>query len=241
MHQLNVSRALVEGRMGFLGYGNPCSDIWFIGIEEGVDASPENSENMKKRFKRTQGKEVIDIRKDMEGVKDHLPWLQPGAHLQPTWKRLIRILLIQELDSVDNETIREFQIKKFSTSNGNHCNLHLLPLPNPGVDTWLYAEHSSPYKTRQEYEKHTLPKRIERFRDLIRQHEPKAIVSYGLSYRNQWKKIANEDFEEKEGNLLFCRKNNTAFFMLPHPAARGYTNEKWSEFGRKIRMEIQNG
>ncbi len=231
-----ITKELIEKRIDkFWGYGNLHSDIWFIGMEEGLHGTMTDLEN---RFNNTKDKSVIDLQGDMTDVLDHMKWFSPHANIQKTWGKLIKILLtLQCKGKTTNDKIKEFQKKEFGRLNGNHCSLELMPLPCHSIkkQDWIYKKFSIDYlETRSKYLKKIMPIRIKLFQGLIKKYNPKIIICYSLTYLEKWKKIIMHNLLKKK-NLYYCKKNNTIFFIIPHPVARGMTNNEWNEIVQNIK------
>jgi len=120
-----LSKELIEKRINkFLGYGNLDSDIWFIGVEEGL--ADGTSTDLEKRFKRIEDESVVDIQ-DESDVQGHMKWFLPNSKLQRTWCKLILILLTLKSNNekITNDRIKEFQRNEFGRLNSNHVVLNL--------------------------------------------------------------------------------------------------------------------
>ena len=254
MGKKSIDKALLTDRESFLGYGNLESDIWFIGMEEGLSVMEGDIiSELEKRFKATKGKEVVDIQDDMRDVRDHIQWFKPSSNakirMRPTWRPLIRILLKSwsaDIDSNDiNECIKKFQMEKWGRYNSNHCLLELLPLPNPNINKWEYGGLGIDYlETRSKYIEKIMPMRIEKFREILATHKPKVVICYGYGYRECWKQLIEPDMEKKPETikktlttmaLQYAWKGCTAvYFIIPHPCAR-IRNDAWDAIAGEIK------
>lgn len=233
-----VNSELLQNRIEkFLGYGNLESDIWFVGIEEGFNGTMEN---LMTRLKATQNGSMFDIRRSMRDVEDHMKWFQDSANIQPTWGKIIRILLnVNEEEDIDKEQIREYQINELGDIRADHALLELLPLPSSSTDDkdWIYNQFDLDYlQTREAYEDKVLPYRIKLFQNIINEYKPKVVIFYSKRFFNKgvWGEIANCKFEETEINNLFkSSKNGVNFFSINHP---GYSsNLKMKKIGKFIK------
>lgn len=56
----------------FWGYGNFEAPVWFVGMEEGLSNGGENY--LPTRFAVTNGRMLVDARRDMIAVKDYMLW-----------------------------------------------------------------------------------------------------------------------------------------------------------------------
>ncbi|MFA5736971.1 MAG: hypothetical protein WCX70_02895 [Candidatus Paceibacterota bacterium] len=125
-------RLLIQERIkNFWGYGNLNSPYWFIGMEEGYN---ETNEILLDRFTATAHKQTYDIYDDLKIDPGHVYWFEDGAPIQPTWRRLIEMMLYAETHTFpDKEAVRAFQINKLGRKNSNNALLELMPLPSKSV------------------------------------------------------------------------------------------------------------
>jgi hypothetical protein len=231
-----ITKELIENRINyFFGYGNIQSNIWFIGMEEGFDG---DLFDLKIRFDKAISKSVIDLQDDMVQVKDHMKWFLPNSKVQKTWGKLIQILLtLPSNDSITIEQIKEFQRKDFGRITGSHACLELMPLPCRSIrkEDWFYNQFGIDYlETRKKYLETIMPIRIKLFKKLIEKNNPKIVICYSFSYLKKWQGIV--DFELKKiNNLYYIKKDLTHFFVIPHPVARGLTNNDWCEIFKDLK------
>ena len=101
---------LIEERIkNFWGYGSLEATTWFVGMEEGLDANA-TKEQLIARFKSAHGKATVDMRRDMQEVKDHIRWFHSDSDIQPSWKYLIALYLyIKHKKKPTKEEIRKYQ------------------------------------------------------------------------------------------------------------------------------------
>lgn len=209
-----LTKGLIEKRINnFLGYGNLNSNIWFIGMEEGLGKETD----LEKRFNRTKDKPVIDLQDGMTGVQDHMKWFSSCSNIQKTWWKLILILLTLKSDNeITNEKIKEFQREEFGRLNSNHCSLEFMPLPCHSIKKkdWFYKKFKIDYlESRKKYLDKIMPSRIKLFQDLIKKYNPKIIICYSFSYLKKWKEIVGCNLSEKK-NLIFIIVRKTILIFL---------------------------
>jgi hypothetical protein len=219
----------------FYGYGNYNGQFWFIGMEEGGGNSfleINKRLNAWRRSGRHALEDVVQYHTEI-GLMD---WFNDKPKLQPTWNKLIRILLSSNGQLPTTEQVRKYQKILLGRRNGDTCLVELLPLPSPSVGLWLYTQHSRlPYLTNREtYKQCCLPLRIKYLRDRINQYKPKAVVFYGLSYYKYWQIIAEIDFWQGADKIYSGYNGTTFFVMTKHPTAQGVTNEYFHQVGRLI-------
>lgn len=230
-----IAKDLIENRINnFWGYGNLNSNVWFIGMEEGFHGSLLGLEN---RFNKTKNKSVIDLQDGMVDVKDHMRWFSEKSSSQPTWRKLILILLFLEDKKINNDKIKKYQKEKFGRLKSNHCSLEFMPLPcrSVGKADWFYDKFGIDYLVnRKSYIEKIMPTRIKLFKKLIEKYKPKIVIFYSLSYLKEWKKIIGSDVK-KVGDVYFKKSNNTNFFIIPHSTAYGKTNNDWTKIAKTIK------
>jgi hypothetical protein len=123
----------------FLGYGNPASDVYFIGKEEGSEYDEKGLKELLASWDRNGRKQTCDIKEDVDD-ETYEKYYGSRAKLQSTWKKLIRFLYVYENGNIpNNEMTREYQRCKFGCVNSNHSLLELFPLPNPSTNKWAYS------------------------------------------------------------------------------------------------------
>lgn len=87
---------------------------------------------------------------------------------------------------------------------------------------------------RKTYVQWCLPSRIKHLQDKITQYKPKAVVFYGLGYKEHWQKIAGIDLFQGSDKIYTGYNGTTFFVMTKHPSAHGVTNEYFYQVGRLI-------
>lgn len=128
-------KAFIEG---FFGYGNWAAPIWFVGMEEG---GGESVAEIRRRIDAWSSRGQHDLEDLVEyheaiGVMKHLG---ERAKLQPTWSKLVHVLLGIRGDVATPATVREYQTTNWGRRNGASCLIELLPLPSPGISDWIYS------------------------------------------------------------------------------------------------------
>lgn len=231
-----ITKELIEGRIkNFWGYGNLRSGTWFVGMEEGFHG---DDTDLERRFNLTWNKTVIDLKYDMTSVKDHAKWFSDDAPIQRTWGKLIMILLVLGAEEpVDREKVREYQRKRLGRSDSDHCLLEFMPLPcrSTKEKNWIYGRYGIDYLSiRETYLEHVSPKRIVSLRKLIEEHGPERVIFYSKGYLDKWREIAGNEFRGP-GKMLHNHAGKTDYFVIPHPAAHGMTNQDWLDIANYIK------
>lgn len=230
--------SLLMGFMSkFFGYGNYRGAYWFIGMEEGGgDTFAEISRRLSvwKQRGRHEVEDLANYHIDL-GIPH---WFAGNARLQPTWAKLIRVLLSTEGKSPTREEVRDYQKWCWARNTGEVCLLELLPLPSPSTQQWLYAQHSElpELANRTRYRERWSGPRLQALRQLIATHQPRVVIFYGMSYREYWSAIAGADLRPVlAGEACVHRTAERLFMALKHPATRGVSNAYFHEAGRYLR------
>jgi hypothetical protein len=231
-----ITKELIENRINnFLGYGNLNSDIWFIGMEEGFDGTLEELEQ---RFKATYNKKVIDIQNDMGSTTDHMKWFVKNPPLQRTYSKIARMLLLFGGKEISNNIIRNYQSNQLARIDSNHCLLEFMPLPNRSLNKsdWLYQQFNIDYlQDRKTYLNIVRKIRNKLFKNLIKEHNPKIVIYYSLTYLDKWSNILEAKFTSILSERLYCYElDGTCHFVTPHPTAHGLTNKEWDNISKEI-------
>jgi len=238
MQQLNED-LLSDYMDSFLGYGNIQGSYWFVGMEEGGGKTcPEIAQRITQWENR--GKQPLEDLFEYHLGINELRWFGRDARLQPTWNRLIRILLASKGMFPDKEQVRAYQ----SAQLGRHENevglLELFPLPSQSRSTWIYPRCSRNLnlRSREEYERLIGPKRAQKFHNLILEHRPAFVIFYGLDHMDWWRKIADTRMKAmtvQKKTAYFGRMDTTIFAAVQHPVARGITHAYFHEIGQMLR------
>jgi hypothetical protein len=219
----------------FYGYGNYNGQFWFIGMEEGGGNS-FSEVNRRLNAWSSRGKHAVEDVAQYHAEIGLTQWFNEQPKLQPTWNKLIRILLSSNGQVPTTMQVREYQKLLLGRSNSETCLLELLPLPSPSIGLWLYAQHSqlAYLNNRKIYQQYCLPLRIKHLRERITQSKPKVVVFYGLSYYKYWQIIAGIDLQMGTDKFYSGYNGTTFFVMTKHPAAQGVTNEYFYQVGRLV-------
>ncbi|MDB9375242.1 hypothetical protein [Nodularia sphaerocarpa] len=218
----------------FYGYGNFQGKYWFIGMEEsGQDFKDIN--NRINIWNDRKQKEIEDV------AEYHIAMGAWDTKLQPTWNKLIRIVLSAKgNENINIEDVRKYQFNELGRKDKETCLLELLPLPSPSLAHWIYKEHSrlSYLTDRNQYEKHCLENRINTISEKIKEHQPQAVVFYGKGYEYYWRtitqKITDVEFLATSEGFLTCKNSQTIFVISQHPVSMGLKNEYFHNIGKII-------
>ena len=231
----------------FLGYGATNADYWFVGMEEGGGNSFEEVNRRLTQWDergRNALEDIYDYHLDI-GVSK---WFQKKAPLQPTWNRLIRVLLAAKGVAPERELVRSYQIEQLGRSNGEVCLLEFLPLPSPTTNHWLYDKHSDipVLASRKLYVQQIGMDRVKTIAQRMLEYQPKFVMFYGIGYLDWWQKVANTVLNPTlvhDKTAYFGKSGDTAIAVSQHPVAQGVSLEYFHEIGRtlsEIRDSIRN-
>jgi hypothetical protein len=146
-------------------------------------------------------------------------WHRKG-NLQPTWKKLIRLLMAFQHRRTDNESLRAYQISRWGRTNGETCVIEL---------SGLAAHNLTISRDRDSFRQ----RRIELIREKIRKNRPRFVVTYNLGARKSWEKIAGCAFPYDD----ILATSGTILALRPQPTAPGRpsSNKYWEELGQQLR------
>jgi len=167
---------LQEFMHNFYGYGSYQGAYWFVRMEEGGGDSFDEVSKRLRVWNQRGRPELEDV------VAYHLalgithPFCEKPK-LQPTWAKLIRVLLSIEDRTPTKEEVRSYQQRLWARSGDNVCLLELLPLPSPSTSHWLYGQHSklSSLISREQYRQIWSDIRIRALQQRITQRHAKDI------------------------------------------------------------------
>ena len=217
---------LLEAFMdGFYGYGNYAGDYWFIGMEEGGGNSFTAIAQRLSDWDDRGRNELEDIAAYHAAI-GAAHFFGDHPKLQPTWKKLIRVLLTAEGHTVEVEDLRTYQQHQLGRHTSNNCLLELMPLPSPSTEHFVYAQHSRlpDLASRTAYMKRYAPQCAAHIKQRIAQHRPKAVVFYssGRAYVQWWNQIAGVPFvPAATGAFSIGSSAQTMFVIMRHPTGFG--------------------
>lgn len=228
----------------FLGYGNLKSKYWFIGMEPGAPRDAKLHKRFFAIWEERGGKDVDDVKDFHLAINEkHYNELFEGKiKYQKTWGVLIKLIFNFNGEIFFTlEDVKKYQREKLGRLKSDHCLLELLPLPSPSnKDSDWKQLYSNFFRTRKDYEKEYLPKRVNKINSLIKKNQPEFVIFYGIKYRKQFEKIAGQiEFEEiiiKKNKLFFNKYKGTLFLLIPQPS-QGVSDEYLRQvafFSKKI-------
>lgn len=231
---------------GFMGYGNPSTEWWFIGMEEGGGSTLEEVTNRLSSWESLERARFVDIQAfgaDPHLVEGHQRHFPPGGPMQRTWSQLIRIKLAASGEDHGAESVRRVQAGTFARDDGTECLAELLPLPSPSIAKFNYSEWFPriPWLvSRERYEQELRADRILGLRKLLAEERPSFVVCYGLKYREIWMELlglARDGVREIEAaghRAYLATRDDQHLALIAHPAARGVPNRYFAEIGELL-------
>ncbi|QDT71744.1 hypothetical protein I41_09040 [Lacipirellula limnantheis] len=218
----------------FLGYGSLSAPLWLVGMEEAGGTSPRDLECRVAAWNECGGEPVVDLMDFHHRIGcDQYFGVRPKR--QVTWARLAQIVLAWEGLCRGRDAVLAFQSQHLGRKGGTTLLAELMPLPKATVTSWPYAPLATrlPYlRSVGRYRDAVLPKRVELLSEAIRSHSPKAVVFYGMSYRQHWIDIAQVPFASTGTGSFFGCGHHTTYLVTSHPNARGLEANYFVEQGR---------
>ncbi len=235
MTNYSISKQLLSEFMdGFFGYGNLSSPYWFIGKEEG--GGKDLDENCRRiltweYFSKPATVDLIDYHFKLGFTDKQL------LNIQPTWTKLIQILLIMEGKEDSKETRRYYQRNNLGRIHGKNCCLELLPMASRSTGLWLWGNIF------REYFSSVVSNRIKSLKMLINQHKPELVVFYSSQndYIQKWNEIVNiKDWQwvqlSKVMKYGWIKRDSSLYVITTHPTMKGITNMDFPEVGKFIKQ-----
>lgn len=220
----------------FYGYGSYDGRMWFIGMEEGGGNSLEEI-NRRLQVWDQRGRRELEDAAEYHIDLGMPEYFRPGAKIQPTWNRLIRIFLTAQSKTPTAEMVRQYQINAMGHTGGDTCVVELLPLPSPSTGHWLYAQvEEMPFlENRETYREAMLPVRIRQLRLRIKVHKPPVVIFYSFSYQQHWEAITGMEFTwDPDLEIFSSKRKDTLFLVTKHPVARGLNHAYFHRIGHYI-------
>lgn len=214
-------KLLTDYASKFYGFGTWKAKIWFVGIEE---AGGDRESEVQARLDAWQKSDSNDL----EDAPRFYPasgnsrWHSKDAVLQPTWRQLIRMLLVARGKPATEETILKYQRESFGRAEGHECLAELLPLPSPKSTAWKYHQWSQlPWlKRRDVYQNYVSLGRAYEIQRKVEEYHPRVVVFYSSTWHRLWGLIARGGWGQAiPGKLMGLHRNDTSFYVTRHPRA----------------------
>jgi hypothetical protein len=230
----------------FYGYGNAAGKYWFIGMEEGC--GPDWEQDVVPRFevwRNRGGHQLEDLRTYHADIGIVTHWEEP-VEIQATWRRLIQTVLTAEHGVAPTpQEIATYQAKQLGSQDGQTSLLELFPLPSPQIGQFAYAGLANDqypfFATRNQYQNHIAPTRIEHLRAMIQlaHSAVRHIVLYGTTHLGYWNALVmNTPWEATPiPQIQHCHLFGKHIWLLPHPTAFGTPGDRYCGLGLLMREE----
>jgi hypothetical protein len=203
----------------WFGYGRWDAPYWFVGMEPGGTDDHASYEV----WMQLGGTELIDCRAHCLGTNFFKWHGGDRPPTQPTWRRLIQLLLGYEGKAGDLDAVSIYQRDKWGALKGDTALLEVSALHATSIDTLVDRDAYRDQRIT------TLKERLEAYR-------PKFVVFYGRGYSDIYEKIVNARFDAN-GDAW---RGSTLCVLVQHPTGRSIpaemkSGEWWIAKGREMR------
>lgn len=221
-----------------LGYGNPKGDFWFIGPEEGGDAS-SLIERVAIWNALGEDKAFQDLRGFHLAYKNGTESFFEGKiKLQKTWNGIIEVLFGIEGNEASVSAKKAYQSMQLGSLNGNTLLAELFPFASQKLNDkdWL----SLFGETKNHYWNKYSNTRIALLTSQIEFYKPKVVVFYSTSFSNYWLTIISNckaeklDIQRPDLSLSLYKSDSTLFAIIPHPVSIQMNGDIKRRLGQKI-------
>ncbi len=193
------------------GYGRWEAPYWFIGPEQGM--AREENNDLRRRVEAWVhfGRGELDDCRDFHDRICEKRWHCERPQPQPTWRRLMLLLMTFLERSSDNDSMRYYQRDRWGRlSGGETCVIEL---------SGLAANNLTVSRERDLFRKERIATILQR----MRTYKPSFVIMYGKSEEKHWQEIANGG------------PRSTILAFTPHPVWLGLRNADWIKFGERLR------
>jgi hypothetical protein len=176
---------------GFVGYGNESAPVVFVGMEEGLaDPGQLDSDLL---YRSSYNNTIMDAEVAHRGLAQGPALFTDSPRAQRTWWVMADVMLHYEGRVPAEKAARsaartQYRAKHLGRQGGDTLLVELLPYPQTAIDDWLYAKYKR-FATRSEYEARMLGYRLKLLQDVLASHPRRAIVCYGKSYWDKYKRL----------------------------------------------------
>lgn len=196
----------------WFGYGRWEAPYWFVGLEPGGN----ELEACVRAWKAAGESDLLDLK---SGHTGHLrDWFGASAGTQPTWAKLIWLLLSFKSEQATANATRAYQKDKLGRRDGETALLELSSIP---------AENNGVKTERDLYR----PQRIHTLRERVIEHSPEFVVFYSpdAKYRDAWNAIAGRSLERDTPVTIA----STTFIITYHPNGE-WSKAYWVDIGKRL-------
>jgi|SRR5271167_2587190 len=216
---MQMANAEEELAKGCYGYGSWKAPYWFIGPEQGQSAA--EYDDLKLRFEafRKLGKDgLCDCGIFHDFIRETRWHRARKPALQPTWRRLVLLLLTFLKQDSDNDSIRAYQRDQWGRLSGETCVIELSGLP---------ARNLNVFRARDAFRE----KRIRFIRQKLLAFKPVFVVMYGMRAKKCWEEIAGIRLAVSKARKV----NSIIVAFAAHPVSFGLKKKYWAVLGRRMR------
>jgi hypothetical protein len=230
---LNVG--LLERWIGsFYGYGSWCSPYWFIGLEEGGVNNEQEFADRLNEWTKAGSPDLLDLRDFHKAIKKTKFFCGERPPFQPTWRPLMRTLFAAEGREMSDARLREYQAHRLGRFGGETTLLELSPIPAKGTNQRWFRDHELLARLDLEDLKR---RRRNHLKQLIEQHKPRAVLTYGEM--SAWQADLSL---RTTGEAFRIGHYASSVIVASHfPGKNAPTNEHWDRIGRYIRSALGEG
>lgn len=234
----------------FIGYGNPNSLLWFIGIDEqgDFDIKEENNELSKlavftECFKNFKGKPFYILEEDLiSRLPDtQMLELKEKADRDFTYKGILEIFNVLNKSKYTGSFISNSQLKLFDTN--------LFPIGRGNTSNDNYGSFVKKYfdiSTFSEWKQGFWNDRIQAFNEFIIANEvlnsPKIFICLGVGYQTEFQEVLKIIFDKEikliKHQLVTINDEHQAILCY-HPSKRNRSNKFTKIYVSKILEELQ--
>jgi hypothetical protein len=207
---INAADLRVSASRYWYGYGRWNAPYWLVGMEPGGSGDDYSYLAWSELDPDQQG--LIDCRvhhlwkRDNLGIHDP-KWTRwhddrPGRRTQPTWRRLIQLLLSFKGEEAHLDSVYHYQKYCLGTLRGETAVVELGALHAPGLRTEI---------DRSSFREH----RISNLHTRLVENEPILVVCYGYIFSEQFTKVVGGSFND----VGFLWLDRTLCFLAPGPTS----------------------
>lgn len=220
MTNVEANPVLLEMARNHFGYGRWDAPYWFIGPEQGQKREENHDLTLRLlAWQKLKCPELCDCAQFHREINQD-DW-HDKRKLQPTWRKLIRLLKSFQGKSTDLDELRAYQSGSLGSVNGETCVIELAGL---AANNYLVPRDRRAFRS----------ERINTIKSYIGIHQPKFVVMYGRRDSDAWDEIAEREIPQRQ--IVVC--GATALVAVPHPISRGTTNQFWEALGAELRERV---
>jgi hypothetical protein len=202
-----------EMARAWYGYGRWEAPYWFVGLEPGGG----EIEVCARMWRRLGKGELLDIVAHHEEHK--LRWFDENSRTQPTWARLIWLILAYDGRAPSTESTLEYQRRRLGRLEGETALIELSCVP---------ALHNRIEAPRELFR----AERVQRIRQRLLEHAPRFVVFYSPDpdYLPAWQGIAGLPLERDIPAVV----GETVCVVTSHPIG-ALSRAYWTRIGEQLR------